>query len=65
MARETEESPEIRILRAEHAATDKALGLLIATKKIGSPEYLEAEKARSAAWDKLREALGWSCHFRR
>jgi hypothetical protein len=63
MANEPRELPEVRRLRAEHHAADKAAGLLIAVKGTASLEYLEAEKARSEAWDRLRDALGLSHHF--
>jgi hypothetical protein len=63
MASEPKETLKIRILRAEHAAADKAAGLLIASKGVGSVEYLQAEKTRSEAWSRLRNALGLSRDF--
>ena len=63
MAIEPKETLRIRILRAEHSAADKALGLLIASKGVGSVEYLQAEKMRSEAWSRLRDALGLSRDF--
>jgi hypothetical protein len=63
MASVPKETVEIRILRSEHSAADKAAGLLIASKGVGSVEYLEAEKTRSEAWSRLRDALGLSRDF--
>jgi hypothetical protein len=63
MASEPKEPPEIRRLRAEHAAAAKATGLLIASKGTDSAEYLAAESIRSEAWSKLRDALGLSRDF--
>jgi hypothetical protein len=60
MPGEPKEALEIRILRAEHAAADKAAGMFIASKGVGSVEYLQAEKTRSEAWSRLRDALGLS-----
>jgi hypothetical protein len=58
MPREPKESLELRLLREQPATAARAVGLLIASKSTASIEYLEAEDARSLAWDKLREALG-------
>jgi hypothetical protein len=55
--------PEIRLLREEHAAAARVVEPLIASKGIQSNEYLEAEKARTIAWNKLRVALGLPCEF--
>ncbi len=65
MSSDPKETPEVRLLRREHAAAAKAVGLLIGSRGIELIEYLEAEKVRSEAWRKLREALGLPLHFKR
>ena len=59
------ESPEVRLLRVEHAAAVTRAGSLLASKGPVSIEFLEAKKARAEAWDKLRDALGLSIEFRK
>jgi hypothetical protein len=63
MTRARKEPLELQRLRAEHSAADKALGQFIAASGIESAEYLAAEHAKSAAWKKLRDALGLARDF--
>jgi hypothetical protein len=63
MTRARKEPSELQRLRAEHSAADRALGPFIAASDMESAEYLAAERARSAAWKKLRDALGLARDF--